>query len=425
MTFQAATFQATLASPCLNDPPTTPLDADDSAVAVAELDSDATLVATPEQERAVVEQAPPALVRVLHVINGEHFSGAERVQDLLAGYLPTCGFEVAFACVKPGRFPAARRFQDAPLFEVPMTSRFDLAVGRRLAQLVRDEHFDLIHAHTPRSLLVGMRAAKIARVPLVYHVHSPAGRDSTRLVSNQINKWLERRAGHRAARLIAVSPSVRRYMIEQGFRASQVVCVPNGVPRFDVAPRREAPQSWTLGMAALFRPRKGVEVLLEALAHVRRTGADVRLRAIGPFETPAYETDVRGLVDRLGVADAVDWTGFTTDIAAELDRIDALVLPSLFGEGLPMVVLEAMAAAIPVIASDVEGVPEAIIPRETGLLVPPGDSTALAAAIKELIAGDLDYAELSRNAQDRHAQFFSAEIMALNVAEVYDRVLGR
>ncbi len=424
MTSQAATFPATLAAPSLNDPHATP-DDDDAAVAVAELDADATFVATPGIERAVDQHAPPALVRVLHVINGEHYSGAERVQDLLAGYLPTCGFEVAFACVKPGRFPAARRFQEARLYELPMSTRLDFAVGRRLAQLVRDEQFALIHAHTPRSLLVGMRAAKIARVPLVYHVHSPAGRDSTRLLRNQINKWLERRAGHRAARLIAVSPSVRRYMIEQGFRASQVVCVPNGVPRFDVAPRRETPQAWTLGMAALFRPRKGVEVLLEALAHVRSAGAKVRLRAIGPFETPAYEADVRGLVDRLGLDDAIDWTGFTTDIAAELDRIDALVLPSLFGEGLPMVVLEAMAAAIPVIASDVEGVPEAIVPRETGLLVPPGGAAALAAAIAELTAGQLNYADLSRNAQDRHAQFFSAEIMALNVAEVYDRVLGR
>jgi glycosyltransferase involved in cell wall biosynthesis len=366
-----------------------------------------------------------AQVRVLHVVNGEHYSGAERVQDLLAGYLPECGYTVGFACVKPGRFPQARKFPQARLYELPMTSRFDFACGRRLANLVRDEGYALVHAHTPRSLMVGMRAARIARVPLVYHVHSPAGRDSTRRVRNQINMWLERRAGHRAARLIAVSPSVRRYMLEQGFRASQVVCVPNGVPRIDAAPRRAAPTSWTLGMAALFRPRKGVETLLEALAAVRLAGGDVRLRAIGPFETPEYEAEVRALVDRLGIDDAIDWTGFVTDIAAELRRVDALVLPSLFGEGLPMVVLEAMAAAVPVIATRVEGVPEAIAPGETGLLVEPGDAAALAAAIEALTRGEVDYAALSRAAQQRHAQAFSAEIMARNVAAVYDHVLGR
>ncbi len=367
----------------------------------------------------------PTLTRVLHVINGEHYSGAERVQDLLAGYLPSCGYEVNFVCVKLGRFPQARRYRDARLFELPMRSRFDFSTGRKLADLVRDEGYALLHAHTPRSLLVGMQAARRAGVPLAYHVHSPAGRDSTHRIRNQINIWLERRAGHRAARLIAVSPSVRRYMIEQGFRASQVVCVPNGVPRINVAPRRRTPESWTLGMSALFRPRKGVETLLEALSAVRAAGCDVRLRAIGPFETPAYESDVRALAERLGVHDAIDWTGFVTDVPAELARVDALALPSLFGEGLPMVVLEAMAGGVPVIASRVEGVPEAVVDGDDGLLVDPGDPAQLAAAIERLVRGDLDYAALSRAAQDRHAQFFSAETMAINVANVYDQILGK
>src|SRR5688572_4459141 len=68
------------------------------------------------------ESAGPAvgLIRVLHVINGEHYSGAERVQDLLAEALPDLGFEVGFACVKPGRFPEARRYRDARLYEMPM-----------------------------------------------------------------------------------------------------------------------------------------------------------------------------------------------------------------------------------------------------------------------------------------------------------------
>jgi glycosyltransferase involved in cell wall biosynthesis len=379
------------------------------------------LQATP----TIAESTSVATVRVLHIINGEHYSGAERVQDLLAGYLPECGYTVGFACVKPGRYPQARHFQSARLYEMPMRSRFDFACGRKLADLVRDEGYQLVHAHTPRSLMVGMQAARIARVPLVYHVHSPAGRDSTRRLQNQINMWLERRAGHRAAKLIAVSPSVRRYMLEQGFRASQVVCVPNGVPAIDAAPRRRTPQSWTLGMAALFRPRKGVEVLLEALAAARLAGCDVRLRAIGPFESPEYEAEVRNHVDRLGIDEAIHWTGFVTDIPAELAQIDALVLPSLFGEGLPMVVLEAMAAAVPVIASRVEGVPEAVVDGENGLLVEPSDPAGLAAAIESLVRGQHDYVALSRAAQLRHAELFSADIMARNVANVYDAVLGR
>lgn len=214
-------------------------------------------------------------------------------------------------------------------------------------------------------------------------------------------------------------------MIEQGFLASHVICVPNGVPTIDVRPRIVTPQRWTLGMSALFRPRKGIEVLLEAIKLLRKTGSDVRLRAIGPFETPAYEAEVRALVVRLGIGDAIEWTGFVTNIPAELAKIDVLVLPSLFGEGLPMVVLEAMAAGVPVIASDVEGVPEAIVNREEGLLVQPGDAASLAAAVDELVSGLVDYPALSRNAQTRHAELFSAEAMAAHVADVYDQVLGR
>ena len=84
--------------------------------------------------------------------------------------------------------------------------------------LVRDERLRADpRPHAAVAAWSACQAARLAGVPLVYHVHSPAGRDSTRRLRNQINVWLERRAGHRAARLIAVSPSVRRYMIEQGF----------------------------------------------------------------------------------------------------------------------------------------------------------------------------------------------------------------
>lgn len=379
----------------------------------------------PESTAHGRQVAPAETVRVLHVINGEHYSGAERVQDLLAEHLPRRGYEVTFASVKPGRFAAARKYRAARLYESPMRGRLDFGCGRKLAQLVRDERLALVHAHTPRSLMVGGKAAQLARVPLVYHVHSPAGRDSTRTFQNMANVWLERRTGHRAARLIAVSPSVRRYMIEQGFLASHVVCVPNGVAAIAAQPRTQAPAAWTLGMIALFRPRKGVEVLLEAVAEVRKRRPALRLRLVGPFETPAYEAEIRLLANRLGLAGQIDWTGFVSDVTAELAKIDVLALPSLFGEGLPIVVLEAMAAGVPVIASDVEGTPEAVRHGQDGLLVKPGLPGALAEAVSGLVGGQWDYAALSRGAQQRHAELFSAEIMAGRVADVYDQVLGR
>ncbi len=369
--------------------------------------------------------APIATQRVLHVINGEHYSGAERVQDLLALQLPQFGFEVGFACVKPDLFPKVRQAEQAKLYRIPMSGRFDLRCARRLAELIRVEDYALVHAHTPRSVLVGSLAAKWADVPLVYHVHSPTARDSTRRLQNWLNAKLERWSIRHAAHLVAVSPSLQQLMQAEGFPAGRVSYVPNGVPTIEVPPRREPTKSWTLGIAALFRPRKGIEVLIEALAKLRSQNIDVTLRAVGPFETPEYENEVMAQVAQLGVADAITWTGFTQDIAAELRQMDLFVLPSLFGEGLPMVVLEAMAARLPVIASHVEGVPKAIRHREEGLLVEPSSVSQLAMAIEELVAGkELDYSQLSENAHRRHAEKFSDQAMAANLAKVYERVLG-
>ncbi|HEX5472512.1 MAG TPA: glycosyltransferase [Lacipirellulaceae bacterium] len=361
----------------------------------------------------------------LHLVNGEHYSGAERVQDLLARQLPTFGCDVGFVCVKPQLFPNARETKTAPLIEMPMRSRFDLRVVKRISEMVRSDGYDLIHSHTPRTALVGRLAAHKAEVPFIYHVHSPAGRDSTRRLFNWINAAAEWMVVRGADRLIAVSPSVRDYMIARGIADRRIVYVPNGVPACTSRADRDAPTgSWNLGVVALFRPRKGIEVLLEALATLRSRGVDVRLRVVGGFETPLYQAVVCRLADRLGVADAVDWIGFTRNIDRELAKIDLFVLPSLFGEGLPMVVLEAMAAGLPVIASRVEGVPEAVIHRRTGLLVDPGSVSQLAQAIEEFVSGNIDYEALSRGAQSRHAEFFSDSAMAAGVAGVYRDVLA-
>jgi glycosyltransferase involved in cell wall biosynthesis len=130
------------------------------------------------------------------------------------------------------------------------------------------------------------------------------------------------------------------------------------------------------------------------------------------------------LVERLGLSGAIDWVDFTREINAELAKMDLFVLPSLFGEGLPMVVLEAMAMGVPVVASHVEGIPEAIAHRESGLLVEPASVSQLAAAIQEFVAGELDYTAISRNGRERHRERFSDVAMAANLAVVYRDVLA-
>ena len=129
------------------------------------------------------------------------------------------------------------------------------------------------------------------------------------------------------------------------------------------------------------------------------------------------------MADRLAINDRVQWIGFTNAVPAELARIATLALPSLFGEGLPMVVLEAMAAGLPVVATRCEGTAEAILHRETGLLVEPGSVSQLTDALEELAAGQIEYEATSIAARERHADRFSAEAMARQVAAVYDDVL--
>jgi glycosyltransferase involved in cell wall biosynthesis len=360
---------------------------------------------------------------VLHVINGEHFAGAERVQDLLGQRLSNFGYRAGFACLKHGRFATMRQCLDAPLYDVVMKNQFDLSPAWRLARLVRGEGYRLIHTHTARSALVGGLASKLAKVPLVHHVHSPTASDTTHRVRNWINCLVERIALPRANALIAVSEAIGEYVRRQGF---SVYVVPNGVPaRRAVRPRNPAKRDWTLGAIALFRPRKGLEVLLKALAHLRDRGLPVRLRAVGSFETADYENHIRQLARQLHLEAVIDWTGFARDIDGELAHMDLFVLPSLFGEGLPMVVLEAMSAGLPVVATAVPGVPEAVRDGVEGLLVEPGNPAALAAAIERFVSGTVSWNELASRALLRHGECFSDARMAADVARVYDSVLSK
>lgn len=366
-----------------------------------------------------------ALIRVLHVINGEFYSGAERVQDLLAMRLPELGFEVGFACLKPGRFATARRAREAALHIVKMRFRLDPLPVIMLTRLVKLHGYKLIHAHTPRAALVGRAAAEIAGVPFVYHVHSPAAADSTRSLRNRLNALSERISLQGGATLVAVSDDLGRQMRAAGYTRQPLAVVHNGVPGHRTLPERTLPWgTWTLGTVALFRPRKGTEALLEALAMLNSQGVPVRLRAIGPFESPEYEVALKARAVELGVSKLIDWAGFRADIDAELRRIDLFVLPSLFGEGLPMVVLEAMAVGTPVIATRVGGVPEAIRHGQDGLLVEPADSHGLAEIVVEVIRGEIDWSALRASAFARQSHQFSDRSMAAGVARVYRQVLA-
>ena len=361
---------------------------------------------------------------MLHVINGEHYAGAERVQDLLAKHLPAYGFRVGLACVKLDLFDELRESRDAPLYDVRMRTKFDLWAAVKIARIVRTEDYRLIHGHTVRTALIGGIAAAMAGVPMVYHVHSPTGHNTTHRLADWINGHVERLSLRRASRVIAVSQALAEHMAREGFDPARIRVVPNGVPAVANVPDRARPGGcWTLGVAALMRPRKGIEVLLDAMALLRQRGIAVRLRAVGAFESPKYAAQLAARVEQLGLAEHVAWTGFTRDVVDELSKMDLFVLPSLFGEGLPMVVLEAMAAGVPVVATRVAGVPEAIRHGQDGVLANPGDAEDLARAIADVIQGNYDWSAMRQSALERHAAQFSDRAMAAGVAAVYRELL--
>jgi glycosyltransferase involved in cell wall biosynthesis len=373
---------------------------------------------------------PPIGLRVLHVVNGEHFSGAERVQSHLGRCLPQFGVQADFACVKPGRFLQRLREQGGEWgrgYDLAMRSRLDVRAAWGVRDLVRQQGYEVLHAHTPRTAMITSLASRLTGVPWVYHVHSPAARDSAQAMSNRVNSWIEKLSLRSCDQLITVSESLRRDCLAGGADERRVAVVHNGVPAI-CPPRQSTPVPggrWVIGMVALMRPRKGLEVALEALAQLQRAGHDVVLRCIGPFETKAYQGEILARIERLGVGRRVEQVGFTDDVPAALAKLDAMVLPSLFGEGLPMVVLEAMAAGLPVIATRVEGTPEAITHGVAGLLAEPRDPSSLAAEIAALVGGRHDWQRISQAARDRHRRCFSDSTMAEATASVYRSLHSR
>ncbi len=365
-----------------------------------------------------------AAEKVMHVINGEFYAGAERVQDLLAGRLPDLGYPVDFFCLKEGEFADRRHARDAGLHRHAMSCRFDLRPAWRLAALMKAQRYALIHTHTPRTAMLGGLASVLSGVPMVHHVHSPTTSDTETAWRNRRNAACERLLLRlilaRPARLIAVSSALADRLSQGVFPRERITTIHNGVPLQEkIRPAYVRGQELIVGTAALFRPRKGIEVLLQALSALVARGYPVRLHAVGEFETPAYEALVRRMVNDLGLATRVSWRGFTADVLAEYRRMHVFVLPSLYGEGLPMVVLEAMAAGLPVIATRIDGLSEAIRDGRDGFLFDAGDAAALSHLLSLFCTQAIDADAIGDSAWQRQRTMFSDDSMAQGVAAVY------
>ncbi len=356
-------------------------------------------------------------LKVLHVVNGQFYAGAERVQDLLALHLPESQVDNLFVCVKADRFPSARQADEVPLWNVNVRHPWHRAAFLQIGAIAAGEGCHILHSHTPRSCWPAASVAKRLGLVWIHTLHDLFLERREWFVRQWLNRYTIR-CLRAADGVIAVSPAAldladrlslgrRRWMIR------------NGVPGLESLASRPLPDHWTLGTVSLFRPCKGLDVLLRAVARLRLAGHPVQLRAVGPFETAAYEGQIKNLVQELNIQSFVQFTGFCRDVAAELQRMDLFVLPSVGPEGLPMVVLEAMAQGVPVIGSRVAGIRDIIQDGLDGRLVNPSDPDDLAHAVQQFVDGRLDWMSARRAAFEHHRQQFSAARMAAETAAVY------
>jgi glycosyltransferase involved in cell wall biosynthesis len=293
-----------------------------------------------------------------------------------------------------------------------------------LAELVRALRAlkpDLVSTHTAKAGAIGRVASRLAGFPALYTPHGwPAGermplfpRFLFGLVEGLLARWCEM--------IVCVCESERRLAIEKGIaRPAKLEVVHNGVR--DVGQELHARPDGTpvrICSVARFEDPKNHAVLLRALSLIRELPWSIDLIGDGPRE-PA----MRRLAVKLGLGDRVRFHGALADPAPLLAQAQLFVLSSR-SEAFPRSILEAFRAGLPVVASNVGGVGEAVTDGTNGLLVPPGDTPALAAALKRLIESGALRKSMGEAGRAAYAQRYRLEIMADKTSEVYVTVQSR
>ncbi|MEA3400965.1 MAG: glycosyltransferase family 4 protein [Armatimonadota bacterium] len=296
-------------------------------------------------------------------------------------------------------------------------------VGRLFRALGR-ERPDIVHTNSTKMHLLGGMAARLRGLPVVWHM-----RDL--LTEKGARRWLERGVRRVRPEVIAISEAVAGQF--EGLPC-RVHVVPNGIPleRFAPGPPPEGLRE-ELGLGAgpvvtvvgRLTPWKGHQVLLRAWPQVAERVPGGRLLIVGEvaFWEDSYQDELHALAQELGVGGSVRWAGFREDVPDLLRLSDLLVLPSI-GEPFGRVVIEGMAAALPVVATASGGVPEIVVEGETGLLVPPGEHEPLAEAIVALLEDPARAEAMGQAGHRRALAHFDVRRVAREVAEVYEHVLG-
>lgn len=302
-----------------------------------------------------------------------------------------------------------------PVHDLGLRHRYDVAGAPRLASLVRERRIDVLHAHLLPALIPSVFAHQRTGRPLVMTEHSVWNRRRRIRAFRHFESWLYARVD----RVLCVSDSVRKalqsWLPEAGRRAEVLY---NGVA---IRPLGERPAAAydVIFVGNLDRPAKGADILLHALA---ACGSDVaRACFVGEGR---LRPELERLRDALGLNAKVDFVGSSDRVGELLEKSRLFVLPSRW-EGLPMALLEAMERGLPVVASNVGGVPEVVTSGRDGLLISPDDVDAVATSIVSMLRDDACLERIGSAARRRVEEGFSLDVSSRRLCQQYADLRGQ
>lgn len=396
---------------------------------------------TLESQRSGELAARSDRIRVLQFLIVFALGGTERQVVNLARGLDPSRFELHFGCFRRwGELLAEITDLGIPVAEYPVRKLYDAHSWRERLRFVRDlrrQQIKIVHTYNFHANVFALPAARLAGVPAIVGSIRDTGVDLTPL---------RRRAQQIVCRLadrVAVnSDAVRRSVIADGHDVRKIVVIRNGIDLSRFPGRRRdgrfrhefrlPPGAPLVAMFSRLIPLKGVEYFLEAAAVVSERVPETRFLVVGgSFQAKdgvivsdlAYRNELERYAARLGLGNRVVFTGVRLDVPELLSDVAVSVLPS-FSEGLPNALLEAMAAGVPVVATNVSGNAEAVEDGVSGLLVPPRDAHALARAICHILETPELAARLRVAGRARVARHFSMERYVRETEALYSTLLA-
>lgn len=358
--------------------------------------------------------------RILQIIPSLDRAGAEKQMSLLARGLPQDEFEVhVCALTRGGPLEAELRQAGIPVYVIGKRWRADPQAYWRLRRLIAQLRPDLVHTWLFAANAYGRQAAFACRVPVV--VASERCVDPWK---GTLERLIDLYLARKTARIVVNSQAVRDFYVRYGLPAEKMVVIPNGVGPAQPSPvsRRELlaelglPENcYLVGLIGRLWPQKRIKDAIWAADLLKVVRDDVHLLIIGDGPQRARLVRFR---DQCHIQDKVHFLGHREDVPRLLPHLDVVWCTSAY-EGQSNALMEAMAAGVPVVATDIAPNRELIEPGRTGLLFPVGDRASLARYTQKLLEDQQLASRLGQAAAEHMRQNFSVQTMLTRYAQLY------